>query len=204
MFSARELLALGKDRELVFARLRNAVSPVDQRLELAHPLAKSRPQLFVDLGGQSVEDGERAAQRKQDQRQVAWRRRVGRFEQRIVDGRDLLLRFLLRDVGRDRLARSAVAARAASGARDASELMARHCGSLEFITRMPAATRRWLAFVVVERRRSSSSLRATTSSRAATRSSRAFRLRLRHDHRRFDFVERRVLKVVPFSAASSS
>ena len=30
-----------------------------------------------------------------------------------------------------------------------SAVTARHCGSLEFITRMPAATRRWLPFVVV-------------------------------------------------------
>ena len=50
-----------------------------------------------------LEHGERAAQRKQDQRQVARRRRVRRLDQRIVDRRDFLLRLLLRDVGGNRL-----------------------------------------------------------------------------------------------------
>ena len=76
---------------------------VDQRLELVHALAEPGPQLLVDLGGNRLENGERAAQRKRDQRQIAGRRRVRRLDQRVVDGRNLLLRLLLRDVGGNRL-----------------------------------------------------------------------------------------------------
>ena len=69
---------------------------------------------------------------------------------------------------------------------------------------MPAATRRWLAFVVADRRRRSSSLRATTSSRAATRSSRASRLRPRPITAASISATGPMLSAVPFRAASSS
>ena len=154
---------------------------------------RNRARSFSSISADNrVENGERAAQRKQDQRQVARRRRVRRLDQRVVDGRDLLLRLLLRDVGGNRLRPGLPSPpRLDPAPARQSAVAARHCGSLEFITRMPAATRRWLPFVVAERRRSSSSLRATTSSRAATRSSSSFEVAPQNDHRRFDFGQRR-------------
>ena len=103
LFSARSFSPCARTANSSSRAFEDAVLAVDQRLELLHPLLEPGPQLLVDLGGNRVESGERAAQRKQDQRQVAWRRRIRRLDQRVVDRRNLLLRLLLGDVGRNRL-----------------------------------------------------------------------------------------------------
>ncbi len=71
----------------------------------------------------------------------------------------------------------AVAAPRPCSSRLGSALVRRHSAIFESITRMPGATRRWVAMLVAESCRSSSSLRAAIASRLPISASRAMKLR---------------------------
>ena len=68
-----QALRLADDRQLLLARREDAVRPVHEAAELLDPLEQARPQLGVELAGERLERGERAAQRKREQRQIGGR-----------------------------------------------------------------------------------------------------------------------------------
>ena len=72
-----QALRLGDDGELLLAHREDAVRSVHEAAKLLDPLEQARPELGVELARQRFERGQRAAQRKGEQRQVGGALGVG-------------------------------------------------------------------------------------------------------------------------------
>ena len=91
-----QALRLADDRQLLLARSEDALGPVREAAELLDAFEQARPELGIELVGQRFQRGERAAQRKREQRQVGRGLGARSFQQGVVDRRQLDLGLLLR------------------------------------------------------------------------------------------------------------
>ena len=147
---AQKALGLGDDRELVLPRLGDAVRTLDQRPEGVDPLDQARAQRPSNslASAPSVNSERRSGKASSGRSTCDLGRR--RLEQAVVDRRQLDLRLLLRQVGGDLLAERGgrgLLARVLVEAATASRCGATRRSS-KSMTRMPGATRRWVAMLV--------------------------------------------------------